>query len=195
MTDNYKMCADPNCNRAGQLLPLDEFPRNKVVKSGRTHLCKECTNRRNRAYRQTEAGKVATAQYKGSEKDKARRQRYDQSPRVKAMRVDYFQTPRGKAAVKRYQQSEKGKALAARHAQTPGGKASRRATRARYPERIKARNAVNHAITADKIPHVSTQKCTECSNPAQDYHHYKGYAPENWLDVIPVCKDCHTRLG
>jgi hypothetical protein len=36
-------------------------------------------------------------------------------------------------------------------------------------------------------------KCRDCNEQAEEYHHYLGYAPEHWLDVIALCKDCHRQ--
>ena len=30
-------------------------------------------------------------------------------------------------------------------------------------------------------------------DPAKHYHHYKGYDPEHWLDVEPLCLSCHQK--
>ena len=32
-----------------------------------------------------------------------------------------------------------------------------------------------------------------CGKAADGYHHHKGYAFENWLDVMPMCRECHER--
>jgi len=115
----------------------------------------------------------------------------------KACRKDYAQSPAGRAAQKRYDQSPKGKAKGKRHDQSPKGKAGhkrRNATQAlEHPERIIARNAVNNAVTAGKIPPARILDCSLCDNPAQEYHHHKGYKPDNYLDVIPVCRACHGK--
>ncbi len=34
--------------------------------------------------------------------------------------------------------------------------------------------------------------CT-CGKQAEEYHHWS-YAPEHWLDVIPVCNACHKKI-
>jgi len=91
----------------------------------------------------------------------------------------YRKTKKGKVANKRYKQSEKGKASDKRFA-------------ARYPNRIKAKWAVNHAISVGKMQKASFFKCKYCPVQAQQYHH-PSYAPEHWLDVIPVCVDCHQK--
>jgi len=63
--------------------------------------------------------------------------------------------------------------------------------RIKFPEKTKARVAVAEAIKLGKLPRAKSLKCVRCGNPAQDYHHHKGYAREHWLDVVPVCKKCH----
>jgi len=63
------------------------------------------------------------------------------------------------------------------------------------PEKYHARVAVRLAVKYKKLPHIKTLKCVECGRPAQEYHHHKGYAKENWLDVIPVCRICHKKFS
>lgn len=64
----------------------------------------------------------------------------------------------------------------------------------RHPNSVKAQNAVNNAIAVGKIPHIKTRRCYFCYEPAEQYHHYKGYAPKFWLDIIPVCRECHMKI-
>ncbi len=101
------------------------------------------------------------------------------------------------AANHRYRQTHKEQmqAYQKRYNQTKRGKANNcrnsRKQREKYPERIKAMNAVNHAVTRGDLPHVSLCRCVQCPRQAQEWHHYKGYAPEHWLDVLPLCIPCH----
>jgi len=110
--------------------------------------------------------------------------KYLQTKHGKATRENYNETDKGKQARKRaskhYQQSEKGKVSGERYQQN-------------HPERIKARSAVMIAIVAGKLPQASSLQCS-CGHQAAQYHHHKGYAPEHWLDVIPICKKCHDVL-
>ena len=93
----------------------------------------------------------------------------------------YLQTEKGKAARKRYNQSKKGKANQRR---------SYIQYKKRHPEIIAAKVAVERAIATGKIIHFNFLQCS-CGKQAKLYHHHKGYAPEHWLDVIPVCRNCH----
>lgn len=57
---------------------------------------------------------------------------------------------------------------------------------------IKARRAVRIAVRSGALAKPSDTSCHICNNrPANQYHHYKGYAPENWLEVEAVCGICH----
>lgn len=103
----------------------------------------------------------------------------------KSCQRDYAQSKKGKAAEKRYRQSEKGKASHRK------GNAE---FNARHPDIIKAHNAITCAVTAGKLPRPNTRLCHYCPKPAQEYHHWHGYAPEHWLDVVPVCILCHKNL-
>ena len=106
--------------------------------------------------------------------------RYRQSKKGRAIRKRYEQSTQFKDAQRKYGQSEKGKARDKRYCN-------------RYPNRRKARTAVNNAIFTGKMPHPDTSLCMNCFEQAQDYHHYS-YEPENWLKVFPVCKRCHRKI-
>jgi hypothetical protein len=101
-----------------------------------------------------------------------------------------------------YRQSERGKAAAAKHRtkyrKGPGFKAARHREiakrNARNPNYLKAKGAVSNAIAAGKIPRVNIKFCHYCLKPAQHYHHWHGYEPEHWLDIVPACIKCHTKL-
>ena len=113
----------------------------------------------------------------------------------------YRKTEKGKAThrkeSKKYKKTLKGKAIRKRYQQGEKGKASRKRFVDRHPNQLKAKNAVNNAITAGKLPRPDSLLCHYCSilhrKPAQQYHHWKGYEPEHWLDVVPVCLDCHSK--
>ena len=60
-----------------------------------------------------------------------------------------------------------------------------------HPEWPKAHEAVRQAVRRGLLPHVRDCTCRQCAEPAQHYHHYRGYDPNHWLDVIPLCIACH----
>lgn len=97
----------------------------------------------------------------------------------------YRQTEKGKIHEKQYQQSEIGKATYRRSVDK---------NHKRFPEHRKAVSAVNNAIRAGKLPRPDSLKCS-CGEQAEHYHHHKGYEPEHWLDVVPVCVPCHYLLA
>ncbi len=96
-----------------------------------------------------------------------------------------------------YQRTTKGKATQKRYEQTEKGKATRRAVLKRFytrhPERKNATTIVSNAIRDGKLPRPDTLQCHYGNHPAQQYHHWHGYEKEYWLDVVPVCKDCHIK--
>ena len=61
------------------------------------------------------------------------------------------------------------------------------------PEKLRAKNAINNAVTAGKLPCIKSLFCS-CSNRASHYHHYLGYAIEHHFDVIPMCPKCHKSI-
>jgi hypothetical protein len=67
--------------------------------------------------------------------------------------------------------------------------------------KLAARSAVNVEVRLGKRPHPNTLQCVDChhvwkpGDPRHEYDHHLGYAPEHWLDVVPVCRKCHARRG
>ena len=106
---------------------------------------------------------------------------YRQSEKGKAAHckgtAKYLRTPQGKAA------NYKG---VAKYLRTPKGKATMKRFYASHPNYRKAHNAVSIAITAGNLPRPDSRRCYYCTKPAQQYHHWHGYKPEHWLDVVPV---------
>jgi len=102
-----------------------------------------------------------------------------------------------KSCQRSYCQSDKGKVAhhkgQRKYRKTEKGKASDKCFATRYPNRIKAKWAVNHAISAGKMQKASFFKCKYCPIQAQQYHH-PNYTPEHQLNVVPVCKNCHSKI-
>ncbi len=90
-------------------------------------------------------------------------------------------------------------ALAAAYSKTDQGKETAKKATSKYkannPEKVKARSAVNHAIESGRLADPLTLKCAYCGSQAKHYHHRNGYGLERWLDVQPVCTQCHGILG
>ena len=154
------------CSKCKKTLPLSEFHKTRRNKDGLQIWCKSCQKAYLKDYQQTEKGKAVRS--KGVAK--------------------YRQTPKGKAGHRKD---------SAKYQKTPNGRAVQRKSnaksKARNPNRIKAESAVHSAIRAGRLPRPDTLLCHYCSKPAQEYHHWKGYEPEHWLDVVPVCIECHTK--
>jgi len=102
-----------------------------------------------------------------------------------------------KAYLKAYRQRGRGKAADAKYRKTPKGKVTNRKRNAKrnalHPNFVKAVDAVNNAIKCGRLPRADTRLCHYCPNPARQYHHWHGYEPEHWLDVVPACVECHKK--
>lgn len=116
----------------------------------------------------------------------------------KLCRKRYAQTEKGKQCQKlrlhKWYHSGKGKNWYKQYYQTEKGKNTRKVAsnnfRIKHPGRIRAIHAVNHAIAAGRLSRPDALQCDYCDNQAKEYHH-PSYASGRWLDVIPVCKNCH----
>lgn len=54
-----------------------------------------------------------------------------------------------------------------------------------------ATNAVRTAIRRGELPAPTSLTCADCPEAAEQYHHFIGYEPEHWLDVLALCRSCH----
>lgn len=98
-----------------------------------------------------------------------------------------------------YEKSNKGRAARRRYSATPAGRVAdtktKRSYRQRHPIRERARQCVTYAIKTGRIPPAKRLICRHCFALADGYHHHRGYAEENQLDVIPLCRRCHLKAG
>jgi hypothetical protein len=153
------------CTKCKTEKPLTDFYKAKQNRDGRKSWCKTCEIEYSRQYQKTPKGKEVAKRYAQSEKGKKRMRKFDKSPK-------------GRKKHSRYNRSGKGRAY---------DKLSKK----RHSLKTKARYAVNNAVKAGKLPAVKTLTCKSCGSPAEEYHHFNGYTPENWLDVEPMCIQCH----
>ena len=120
---------------------------------------------------------------------------------MKASNKTYRQTDKGKAVNRKkvaiYFQTSKGKAKKTEYLKSPRGRAVSRKAVAKYhacnPNYPKANHAVTSAIRNGRLPRVNTLLCHYCPEQAEQYHHWHGYEPEYWLDVVPACIKCHNK--
>jgi len=188
------------CCTCKQFKSLSEFYKSQR-KDGLQGSCKDCQKIYQKRDRQSKKGKAAIKRYNQSEKGKAARKRYAQSEKGKTTQKRFRHTDEYKAKKKvsdnRYQQSEKGKNTRKdcikRYKQSEKGKAYYKRYYKQYPERIAARKAVREAIRDGRLPRPNSLQCS-CGEPTKHYHHHKGYAPKFWLDVVPLCRKCHSKI-
>ncbi len=93
----------------------------------------------------------------------------------KDCRSQYWRSNSGKAAKNRYEFKGEAKIL-------------KTARKKKYPNRHRARKAVQGRVARGTMPAATSLTCA-CGKPAAEYHHHNGY--DNWFDVLAVCQDCH----
>lgn len=190
------------CSECKETKPISEFYKAQTSDGYRKD-CKKCHLKQSARYAKTGKGKIAHRKawqkYNESKKGKSYKKDFYEKNKIQTLlraKINY-QKPEVKAAKKAYYQSEKGKQVTKRYLQSEKGKVKTRKAaknwQLKYPEQIKAQQAVKRAIKKGKLPHPGTLQCHYCPNQAKDYHHWHGYEPEHWLDVIPVCKKCHNK--
>ncbi len=101
----------------------------------------------------------------------------------------YAKTPAGKAS---HQRAEKRHVEKYRIRYRVKWQAHSAASYLRHLIRHQARNAVGAEVRAGRLPKAVDCPCTNCGELASQYHHWRGYAKQFWLDVIPLCLPCHS---
>lgn len=186
------------CRTCKQIKPISEFYKNLETKDLHFSKCKTCCAKYRIQYRKTEKGKAVHKRYRKSEKGKVAEKHYKQSEKCKAANKQYAQSEKGKITCRKarshYEATEKGKAAIKHYRQSEEGKAITKRYHIRHPERVKAHEMVNIAVRKGQLPRPDSLQCHYCSAQAKEYHHYNGYAPEHWLDVVPVCIPCHNKI-
>lgn len=102
--------------------------------------------------------------------------------RDQAITAKYNNTPRQKQLIRDYAKTDAGKNVQKRWLQ-------------RNPEKRPAHQAVSYAIRGGLIPHPATLTCEVCGKKAAEYHHHKGYSPEHWFSLQPLCHSCHGKAN
>jgi hypothetical protein len=162
------------CTKCKVIKSLFEFHKSRREKDGHQTYCKSCQKEYLKNYQQTDKAKEAFRLYT---------RRYSQTKKGKRQRKQYRQSIIGEAIHKNYRESDRGKI---KHLATINR------YNIRHPERVNARIIVSKAIKKGVLPPVYSLRCA-CGKPAKHYHH-PSYKPEYWLDVIPICLNCHFHL-
>lgn len=63
----------------------------------------------------------------------------------------------------------------------------------KYQSQVDAAHAVSVSLREGHLQKLTTCEYAGCEAPAEEAHHYMGYARENWLDVQWLCKNHHAR--
>ena len=78
------------------------------------------------------------------------------------------------------------------YTKTPQKAAYQAAYREKNREKVLAHRAVFLEINAGRMAPASACECADCGvSPAQTLHHHS-YEPEHRLDVVPLCRSCHS---
>lgn len=214
-----KRCTNPNCERAGQLLPLSEFHKSKNRKDGHVERCKKCvTNSMKQRYNLPKKEVLEKQCFNkncrryGQVLPISEFNRHCASPdgyfyicrecaneRVKRQREnDPDNKEKTNAYARYFRKTTKGRINDRRgkkkYRQSEKGRLNDAQRRQRDKHKMRARYALNRAVDTGKLPPATECQCFVCGNPAKEYHHYLGYEPEHHLDVKPVCKKCHASI-
>ncbi len=65
---------------------------------------------------------------------------------------------------------------------------------AKFPKRYAAERFIFLCVSKGTLLPASAKVCEHCGKQAQHYHHWNGYEPINYLEIIPLCMPCHRAV-
>ena len=150
------------CFKCGRLLPLSEYYKHCKMADGHLNKCKECTKNDIHEYRNNNKEKVQAYD----------RNRPNHKDRIK----------NNKERLKTLKETD------------PALFSERRKRRAgdyknKFPNKYKARNAVNNAVRDGLLTKVTL--CENCGSEHKIQAHHESYEENKWLDVVWLCDCCH----
>src|SRR5579859_4747214 len=151
------------CSSCGAIKPLDNFYKQSKSRDGYNCICKLCSREYGREYKKKNRKKIA-AQQRGYTK---RHPNYQREYRSKNSGYWIIWENNNKDRRREYDLLDK----------------------ERYPEHHLARMAVKNAKAKGLL---APQPCEVCGSIYSEAHHHKGYAEENWLEIVWLCKQHHT---
>ena len=174
-----KICIHPNCKNSGEPQTIDLFTKDKYRPDGHAAYCRVCRNNYAR-----ERLKNPDARRKHNEAVRKYRSTEYGKRRIKAR----YTSPEYRSYAREYQKE---------YRKRPEEKLRQAMKQARYRTRNKlkekARGVVGYALKAGKLQKPDC--CEYCKQPATnnelEAHHWRGYDPNNWLNVKFVHKKCH----
>ena len=73
-------------------------------------------------------------------------------------------------------------------------KRAERKSAVRYPQKVKARQAVYRKVKIGQFPPAWTMVCEVCEEAqAAHWHHHNGYDDKHLVDVMAICTACHGK--
>jgi hypothetical protein len=176
----------------------NEYHKDKYRPDGLTQQCKECRKQAKIRYYQIPGSREKSRQYSKKhykenrearmEYDRIRRQNPEVQKREKENSRKHRRTP---------EHRQKDREVKRKLAKDPNYKQKRkeydRYRRETQYLKVRAREVVRKAVYRKKIPPASDLACdwSGCQKQANEYHHYKGYERENWMDIQPLCYEHH----
>jgi ferredoxin len=159
------------CSKCGIRKPVAEFSKSSKNKDGLRYFCKSCISVCSQKYYQDHKDDINTKtrlyrQNHRNEQSVASRKYYDTHREAKLKSCKEYRSANREAI------SIKNKEYATK-----------------YPERIKAKEAVRRAIEVGIL--IRPDRCEKCNKIRRVVGHHESYLEEHWLDVNWWCYSCH----
>lgn len=196
-----------SCRGCLQVLNLDAFPSHPQMGDGHLNFCRTCTSAKQKiCYEKNKVKRLEQMrQYREKDPELSRLRNRDNYHKHKAKRLsankEYRKRNANKLAIMHHDYYEHNKAdflaKAKQYRMTDGGRdvmaRAHAKERVLHAQKIRARYTLSNAIRDGRMARGSSCQCCGNTNDIEA-HHYKGYEPENALDVMWLCMPCHKQI-
>lgn len=170
------------CSTCGAIYPLDFFYRDKSAHDGLSSRCKSCAKAHAAHYGRLKRAHVI---------------RHDRSTNAKSCSVCHVLLPADSFGTDAARVDGLNPVCKQCRSKTINKRNQLERTqkhRNRFPDRMKARDAISKAVRRNLIPKAQEMPCVLCQKPAHHYHHHLGYHFAYRYHVVPVCISCHMLI-
>lgn len=168
------------CNSCNEAKPLSQFSKNRNNKDGLNYYCKSCASARYKQWReenQEKRSQYMREWHKANLEHETRyaRERYRNDEEYRRKVLEWQRKYRLRPEVQeRHWLGKKAKGF--------------------QNNITRAHTTVSRAVRRGILPPAWSMVCDGCDETqAAHWHHHKGYDRKHWLDVIPLCLDCHGK--
>lgn len=170
------------CSKCGEAKPTEQFSKTRGSKDGLRAYCKPCSSAEYKRWREENQEKRNAYMREWHQANLEHETRY--------ARERYQNDEEYRRKVLEWQHNHR---LAQPEKVREQERAAKRAKGYQNDQR-RAQTTVARAIRRGLLPPAWSMVCDGCDEAqAAHWHHHKGYDRQYWLEVTPLCLDCHGK--